>query len=329
MEQRRFFMQGRTVCDICGNPLTSSDFVKQKDAEWLACTSAMCRLVIHDARKMKPPLAERHIEIFKNRLKQKREEKLARDAYTREILEKEGGENHAIFAAVTKTRSRYSPANLYTLPIPCGGEVMGKPGSEKLEGYRSNLTELISKAFAIRPGEDEQTEGEADISSGSGAETEVRASENPAYATINGQICGICKGGCCATGGNHAYIQVETILRVRRQYPDWSEEDVLQAYLSRLGPESINGSCINQTDTRCVLPVELRSDICNSFFCSGMRRLHEHMQRQGETTAILAIQRSNNNFNAFDPGFENQVLRVVLIDGDEIEEIDQGGPGAR
>jgi predicted nucleic acid-binding Zn ribbon protein len=88
-------------------------------------------------------------------------------------------------------------------------------------------------------------------------------------AVLNG-ACALCRGFCCGNGGNHAYLNVETIRLYMAKHPDQRPHDVLAAYLGRIRNDTVAGSCIFHQPGGCGLPREMRSDTCNRFFCKGL-----------------------------------------------------------
>jgi hypothetical protein len=54
------------------------------------------------------------------------------------------------------------------------------------------------------------------------------------------------------------------------QHPGQRPREVLEAYLSRVGNKTFEGSCIFHQPGGCSLPREMRSDTCDRYFCSGL-----------------------------------------------------------
>ena len=171
--------------------------------------------------------------------------------------EKENKENHAILSAFTSSRPGYSEDYLYTIAIPSGHTKTGLPDKLKYEGYVSNLTDRIMEGFAVNIEEEVGDDDDGSTFDPTIDEPDSVGS-NPEFDSINGKICGTCKGHCCLTAGNHAYIDRATIVRFRRQNPQVTAEELLNEYLSYLGAESVEGGCINQMEKGCVLPRERR-----------------------------------------------------------------------
>ncbi len=91
-------------------------------------------------------------------------------------------------------------------------------------------------------------------------------------------------------------------------------DDILEMYLSYISSEAIiDGSCINQTPTGCTLPREIRSDICNGYYCEPLKSYQKECTEKKEIGPVLAIQRSNTNWTRFDPDTCNEVISVTVL----------------
>jgi hypothetical protein len=89
-------------------------------------------------------------------------------------------------------------------------------------------------------------------------------------AVVAHAACGLCKGWCCKGGGEHAYVDETTIARVRRERPELNALAVARLYGERVPAAGYEGSCIFHGRQGCTLDRSLRSDVCNSYFCSGL-----------------------------------------------------------
>jgi len=82
--------------------------------------------------------------------------------------------------------------------------------------------------------------------------------------------CTLCKGWCCKGGEEHAYLDERTMARVRRARPELDARAVLRLYSERVPPVGYQDSCVFHGPAGCTLGRELRSDVCNSYFCSAL-----------------------------------------------------------
>jgi hypothetical protein len=121
--------------------------------------------------------------------------------------------------------------------------------------------------------------------------------------------CTNCRGVCCANGNDHAYLTPETLQRVKRDNAHLSDDQVVELYLSRVGPRTYAGSCIFHQPTGCSLPRSMRSDTCNNFFCSPMRDFLAQVARDPAATVFLAAA-------------DHRAVRAgVLFDGDQARRV--------
>ena len=75
----------------------------------------------------------------------------------------------------------------------------------------------------------------------------------------------------------------------------------------------MTGACVNQTASGCVLPRSLRSDVCNSYYCDSLRKLHGEWEAGEVPNALLVVQRSHTNWNRFEGEGVNPVVGVRLV----------------
>jgi hypothetical protein len=123
------------------------------------------------------------------------------------------------------------------------------------------------------------------------------------------RACARCGGHCCRKGGEEAYLAEDTIRRYVREHPGTRPLDLIEAYLARVGQESYEGSCIYHGSTGCTLPREMRSDICNGYFCS---ELSEFQRDHGSRPArgFFATQ-----------GYADTILAAAFVDEFEVREV--------
>jgi len=81
--------------------------------------------------------------------------------------------------------------------------------------------------------------------------------------------CTLCEGWCCKGGGDHAYLDEPTMARMR-ETTGLSSRALLRLYLDRVPETAMSGSCIYHAPTGCTLDRDMRSDICNNYFCNGL-----------------------------------------------------------
>ena len=98
--------------------------------------------------------------------------------------------------------------------------------------------------------------------------------------------CSLCRGYCCKGGGDHAYLDERVMVRVRETRPLLSAGAVIRLYVERVPAEGYAGSCVFHGRAGCTLDRSLRSDVCNSYFCTG---LGNFLKSSGMPTATVVV----------------------------------------
>ena len=156
-----------------------------------------------------------------------------------------------------------------------------KPSEQRRLAFRDFLNRLISKL-----GVDDS--GPKAEEAGSDSRVKPDAAPNTEALAVLNTACGLCQGYCCQSGGQHAYLSVETIRRYMSRNPDLHPGDVLDAYLACVGELSMEGSCLFHGPVGCGLSREMRSDICNRFYCGGLKEFQNGLAPEGPVRVFLA-----------------------------------------
>ncbi|HEU5135780.1 MAG TPA: hypothetical protein VFU13_11595 [Steroidobacteraceae bacterium] len=128
--------------------------------------------------------------------------------------------------------------------------------SERRQRLRESVAEAVSASAEPEPGIAAEPLPPDD-----------RASPSAAIASA----CAACRGSCCRGGGDTAYIDANTIRRVRSQRPELGPGELVALYENAVPGHGMDHSCIFHGDHGCALPRELRSNTCNTYFCPPMR----------------------------------------------------------
>jgi hypothetical protein len=103
--------------------------------------------------------------------------------------------------------------------------------------------------------------------------------------TLARAACGLCGGWCCKGGGEHGYLDERVMARVRQARPELDARAVIRLYTERVPATGYAGSCIFHGECGCTLDRSLRSDVCNSYYCTGLGNLVK--AGQAPTAAII------------------------------------------
>ena len=114
--------------------------------------------------------------------------------------------------------------------------------------------------------------------------TPVRSPPTGFQGVVANCACSLCKGFCCGSGQEDAFLDQRTLARVLLSDPDLSDRGLIQRYLDRVPSVSFDGSCIFHGATGCTLDRSMRSDVCNSYYCWG---LSEFMTREEASPTVV------------------------------------------
>ncbi|PVZ68945.1 hypothetical protein [Pelagibaculum spongiae] len=153
--------------------------------------------------------------------------------------------------------------NSFQVTIPHHHSEMTEPGEDRIERYQQHLKVIIDQ-------------GILDYSRLEPDNTEV-IDDDPAIETDGFltdafiELCTLCKGSCCSGAADHAHLKAQTISNLIMQQQDGAltRQQIFDLYLEKIPELSITNSCINHTNKGCALPSDLRSAVCNSYFCQG------------------------------------------------------------
>ena len=98
--------------------------------------------------------------------------------------------------------------------------------------------------------------------------------------------CTACRGWCCKGGGEHAYLDERTMARVRRAREELDARAVLRQYVESVPAVGYDGSCVFHGAQGCTLDRSLRSDVCNSYFCTA---LGNYVKDGSAATSVMVI----------------------------------------
>jgi hypothetical protein len=82
--------------------------------------------------------------------------------------------------------------------------------------------------------------------------------------------CSLCRGFCCKGGGEHGYLDERVMSRVRQARPELDARAVVRLYVESVPQAGYAGSCVFHGEAGCTLDRALRSDVCNSYYCTGL-----------------------------------------------------------
>ncbi len=204
--------------------------------------------------------------------------------------------------AEARTRAARSWPDAGSLPvvlIPGGTRELVRLPAARREAFARHLDSVLAQAEAewtplLPPREetDSPTNGLADAD---------------ADLPVLARACVFCRGRCCETGGDKAWIEVATIQRILAGQDTPDVDGLRAAYLDRLPEMSHEGSCVFHGERGCTLPRELRSRVCNRFACTGLAALAANW-KQPPRRCLVAT--------------DTSATRIALAEEDSIQQPD-------
>ncbi len=140
--------------------------------------------------------------------------------------------------------------------------------------------------------------------------------QTPAMSAVLIAACAACRGTCCLTGAEHAYLTVYTMHRYLERHPEATKEQIVEDYLTWLPTESISTGCVYQHEQGCVLPREMRSRTCGEFYCSPLTELQQQ-RTEGQPLRAFFTPDDDNVFREGVFASERLVQIVRRYGGDD------------
>lgn len=268
-----------------------------------------------------------HFEFQKKLIRDRKANEAAKQQHIALIETGEAEQNQAIleqFSAGLKTtdEDHSEERKIDLVMIPTGLAATEPLQQERIDKYRAHLQQVIEEASGYSNA-DEVPVDQHHTAHDRLAKQDVFLAANPKISRLSDRLCTLCAGGCCSMGEEHAYISAVTIRRLMDSHRELDCEAILQTYIGFIGTEGITGACINQTERGCALPRDLRSDVCNLYFCDEIKQLQSKLEESTEEGEHLTmvVQRTNTHWNRYEASHINPIARVMILTEDDAEEV--------
>ncbi len=107
---------------------------------------------------------------------------------------------------------------------------------------------------------------------------------------VTARVCGFCAGRCCQLGGHrHAFLRRQQLLRWVAARPGTTLAEAAADYAQRLPRRHVAGSCVYHGPQGCVLPREMRADICNTYLCEPLKAAQQRAREAPADGSVLAM----------------------------------------
>ncbi len=280
---------GAIACAVCGAALQA-----RSRESYPVCRQVACRMVI--ARR--PAMGEILFKSFLERHVRQLVEQAAFNRRSQERARHEARENDASWEALRSGAVQATAAGgIKEAVLASGPHREIKLSRLRRKRYRERLRATIAAAFAAGPLPPSQDEGEA----------------APNRSRLPGHLCAACGGGCCTSGGDHAYLTVATIRRYMGRHPEARAHEVLATYQQRLAARTQAGSCIHHGAKGCTLPRDMRSDICNNYACDPLRALEIAQRSDTPVHTVLVVRRKLDQWAERKPDLDNGVVALAVL----------------
>jgi hypothetical protein len=292
---------GPRQCAVCAEPvdwrwplISRKGDVSPSPQLYPVCREAACRWLFNELGGLPEAEFKRQIEW---RGQAWREERM-RVGRQRERAQDEAGEASAMFAVLGR-------AGLPALPdlqlvVPSGHTPLRPVSERRRRVYAAHVDAVIAAALAP---------AEAEAPGHTVPDSETIAPDS----TLPGRLCGVCGGGCCASGGTHAYLKEATVRRVLAENPGLDPASLRALYLDHVPARSVSRSCINHTRSGCTLPRSLRSDICNRWVCHPLTALLTALQADPPVRTAVVLRRRQNQWNKERLTLNNDIVAAAAI----------------
>lgn len=302
-------LSDEAACNVCGKRLTHLNLLESRKQGYLLCDSHFCISIMSKQGSMSAASFNAYLNVNKATFQRQRENEIERVKYVKKITR----EHNKIAQSVLKDNPEIAEKNIHILVLPKASTNLVPLAKERIEKYMEHLNIVLAEALEY----DNATEVFADghsVSYEKRKAMDKKLEQYPEMNAMSNRLCGMCMGGCCSTGVDHAYLSAFSLRKLMDNDPKLTAENINQLYRSFLPVKSIDNSCINHTASGCALPRELRSDVCNGFFCEQLKSYQTKILDQQEMEALLVIQRSSNQWHSAYPNIHSKIVNVSVID---------------
>ncbi|CAA0081828.1 Uncharacterised protein [BD1-7 clade bacterium] len=288
-------------CAFCHEPLTAGTQHLFADTPYASCADHRCVMLARQIHLVANGMPETQLAFKIQHCHQQRMNQIRADAERKTIR---AHQYERTQAALVTAYPQTLINDAAIIDLPSGPAQTIKVSAARISAYQQHLEKIIAAAIDASSEDDFPNDNEYSAPPRRQEMDDLLAGDNR-LREVSDSCCSYCKGGCCVLGKDHAYLLPITLFRYLRDHPDETPQALLQRYLD-LRPEVVMAdSCINHTPQGCALPRELRSEICNGYYCDSLKTWHKHAKNidtknNGEepsNTWVYIAQWSYHNWN--------------------------------
>lgn len=315
-------VQGNAMlqCCVCNEPISAPRQRQQAATEFPVCQSFDCARFIEQRRALPANLFHAQLESIRAQFRERKAAQLEREQKIQARVEEEEQENQQLLDALLQARPEFTEQDIYRMVIPAGHTDIAPVAPQRIENYRAHLQKTVAAAEKFLSAA-EIVEDQNLHYGGDSIRNDGSFHRTPALQAVSNQLCAMCRGACCSSGGDHAYLSPLILRRIMDANPELSSDDIVARYISSVAVETVDGTCINQTATGCSLPRELRSDTCNAYYCDAILNYHRECDDTGEVRQVFAIQREATFAGTINLDTPNSVLTTALVTESRVERL--------
>lgn len=280
------------ICDVCNESFVSISESQLVKHNYQVCASIACKNIIQQCKTKTSEAARLYLQLQSKLIKERKQRLLDEEKRITELEKQQLDENTEILNHTLSTNPDVDENLIQIVEVPSGILQTATLARKRVEEYKMYLQAIADKAIQYDSSSQIPDKTLHELQQKRQA-IEHRLENNPKTKTMSEALCTMCKGGCCTSGKNTAYLTELTIRRFMDDNPELTASQVVDKYLSYLSDSPILNSCINHTDRGCGLPRHMRSDICNGYFCDSVVSFQRKDEANTSPIPILAIQRAN------------------------------------
>lgn len=311
---------GNLNCDVCGNIINHAQAMKLIGKDYQVCHAFECNRLINQRRSMSPGMFRSHIEFQRKLLQQHRKRNAQRKRRIEQITTLHKQQEHDLLQRVLDTNTQLDP-QIQTVVIPSGLSTVTCLSKSRIHDYLQHLSTIIEDAASLHSIEDvihdEHFNARHKL-----VNIEARFAANPDLRKISDRLCTLCKGGCCISGNEHAYLSTFSMRQQMERNPQMTKDELFEQYRASISTHTIKDSCINHTATGCSLPRELRSNICNAFYCDAVKT-YQNANRHDQPENLVVFQREDTYSSWINLDVKNDITRLAVVHQESISEVDR------
>jgi len=285
-------MAAQASCIVCGD-----NALHLRLGEEPVCARPECRFVAGEKGKMPAFAYARFFAEQSRHIREHDRQVTARQKKISLAREKEDAETFVIWQETTAKIEGYRAERHPLLAVPHNPRKLTNLPERRQRAFRDKLNTLISSVM----------ESPNAVYTG-----QVQPDPPHEAAKLLGGACALCKGACCLIGGDHAFLRELTIVRVMQAAPSLRPRHILDLYLSHLGKKTYENACVYQGEKGCVLPSELRSNVCSDYYCPPLQQFKREFDGDGKPEGALVVVRAREHWT-FPDGVDNGIAGAFLL----------------